>query len=92
VVDEINLVLGAFLIFTPWIFGFWNTGLGNESILGPLDAWGCGAAIGLTALIACLQDSPSVSIVGSLSPWSLRAFGLKLCIKNCAALDPDSRR
>jgi SPW repeat len=78
VVDEINLLLGAFLFLTPWIFGFWETSPEKESILGPLDAWACGAAIGLTAGASIIEFSEWDAWLNfafgqwvALAPWLL---------------------
>jgi SPW repeat len=77
-VDEINLVLGAFLFFTPWIFDFWQTSPEKESILGPLDAWACSAAIGLTAGASIVEFSEwrawlnfTIGQWVALAPWLL---------------------
>src|SRR6516165_11148831 len=46
--DVINLVLGAWLFLTPWIFGF------APNIAASWNAWLSGVAIGVVALAALL--------------------------------------
>jgi hypothetical protein len=72
VVDFIKLALAAFLILTPWIFGFTSAAVASGN------AWISGAVIGLAsiaAIVALAEWEEWVSLVLGLwvviSPWVL---------------------
>ena len=68
IADVINLVLGAWLFLTPWIFGFVPNTAANWN------AWLSGVAIGVVALAALLafaewEEWRSGSTSCSVSGW-----------------------
>jgi hypothetical protein len=72
IIDFIKLALAAFLMLTPWIFGFTSAAIASR------DAWISGALIGLASLSAifALADWEEwISLVLGLwvviSPWVL---------------------
>jgi hypothetical protein len=72
IIDFIKLALGAFLILTPWIFGFTSVAVASGN------AWISGAVIGLVsiaAIVALADWEEWVSLAFGLwvmiSPWAL---------------------
>jgi hypothetical protein len=72
IIDYIKLALAAFLILTPWIFGFTSNAVASGN------AWISGAVIGLAsvaAIVALAEWEEWVSLVLGLwvliSPWAL---------------------
>lgn len=74
-VDFINLALGGFLFFSPWIFQF-------TSDLGWHTSWIAGTAIVIIAIssIADLFGSASVSDFFETEEWLTLAIGLWLAV------------
>jgi SPW repeat len=69
-VDVINLILGAWLFVTPWIFGF----AGNAAV----NAWIVGALIALVAIAALMAFTEweewvnlVLAIWAFVAPWNL---------------------
>jgi hypothetical protein len=68
--DVANLILGAFLFLSPWIFGFGGTAAGNANIAGIVIA-----ALAIAALAAFAVWEEWLNLIVGLwtlvSPWLL---------------------
>jgi hypothetical protein len=67
IIDFIKLALAAFLILTPWIFGFASAAVASGN------AWISGAVIGLASIAA-------IFALAEWEEWVSLAFGLWLVI------------
>jgi hypothetical protein len=67
IIDFIKLALGAFLILTPWIFGFTSVAVASGN------AWISGAVIGLVSIAAIVA-------LADWEEWVSLAFGLWVAI------------
>jgi hypothetical protein len=67
IIDFIKLALGAFLILTPWIFGFTSAAVASGN------AWISGAVIGLASVAAIVA-------LAEWEEWISLAFGLWVAI------------
>ena len=81
-VDVVNLILGAWLFVTPWIFGF------AGSIAG-WNAWICGGLIALVAIAALLAFTEweewanlLLGLWAIVAPWNLGFDGNKAALTN----------
>lgn len=72
-IGAINLVLGSFLFFSPWIFGF-------TSDLGWHTSWMAGAAIAVLAIASIVDvlEFVSISEFFDAEEWIMLAVGLWL--------------
>jgi hypothetical protein len=67
IIDFIKLALAAFLILTPWVFGFTSAAAASRN------AWVSGAVIGLASLAAIIA-------LADWEEWVSLAFGLWVAI------------
>jgi hypothetical protein len=81
--DVANLILGAFLFLSPWIFGFGGTAAGNANIAGIVMA-----ALAIAALAAFAVWEEWLNLIVGLwtlvSPWLLgfhaEAKAMTVCV------------
>lgn len=81
--DVANLILGAFLFLSPWIFGFGGTAAGNANIAGVVIG-----ALAISALAAFAVWEEWLNLIVGLwtlvSPWLLgfhaEAKAMTVCV------------
>jgi SPW repeat len=80
-VDVINLILGAWLFLSPWIFGFAGTAAMNAWIVGALIA-----LVAIAALMAFTEWEEWANIVLAIwaivAPWNLGFDGNTAAMAN----------
>jgi SPW repeat len=69
--DVANLILGAFLFLSPWIFGFGGTAAGNANIAGIVMA-----ALAIAALAAFAVWEEWLNLIRAMDPGLALALGL----------------